>query len=238
MLACRCSWRSCVGCPRSEPTSPASPARVTAVTPAREIRVSPDIASGRGARLEVGELLQLAAAGDRAAWSTLVERYEGLLWGIARSHRLDEPSAADVVQTTWLRLVEHIDRLAQPRGACRLARGDRAQRVPAGAAPPVASGPDRRRPHARRLVPPVDEARLLARRARRRAVARVREAAGALPVAAAHARLDPAPSYEEIGAALGMAVGSIGPTRGRCLEHLRRAMATRRITTTPPGSYG
>jgi DNA-directed RNA polymerase specialized sigma24 family protein len=50
--------------------------------------------------------------------------------------------------------------------------------------------------------------------------------------------IEPAPSYDEIGAALDMAVGSIGPTRGRCLKTLRRALETRRITTTPPGSYG
>ena len=36
---------------------------------------------------------------------------------------------------------------------------------------------------------------------------------------------DPAPSYEEIGAALDMAIGSIGPTRMRALERLRREMA-------------
>ncbi|MGH9283589.1 MAG: RNA polymerase sigma factor, partial [Acidimicrobiales bacterium] len=33
---------------------------------------------------------------------------------------------------------------------------------------------------------------------------------------------DPPLTYEEIGATLDMPVGSIGPTRARCLEHLRR----------------
>jgi len=35
---------------------------------------------------------------------------------------------------------------------------------------------------------------------------------------------DPAPSYDEIGDRLGMSAGSIGPTRGRCLEKLRRIL--------------
>ena len=60
-------------------------------------------------------------------------------------------------------------------------------------------------------------------RAQRRAAARVREDRRALPGAAAAAgRARAAPSYEEIGAALGMPVGAIGPTRARCLDKLRR----------------
>ena len=35
---------------------------------------------------------------------------------------------------------------------------------------------------------------------------------------------DPPPTYEEVSQALGMPIGSIGPTRGRCLEHLRRRL--------------
>ncbi len=188
--------------------------------------------------MELGELLQLAATGDRTAWSTLVERYEGLLWGIARSHRLDESSASDVVQTTWLRLVEHVDGLRNPealagwlattaRNECLRVLRHQSRQVPTE---------DDRIPA--ETVPPVDEARLLAEERD----AELWRAFATLP-ARCQALLrmltvEPAPSYEEIGVALGMAVGSIGPSRGRCLETLRRAMKTRRITTTPPGSYG
>ena len=188
--------------------------------------------------MDVGELLQLAAAGDRGAWSTLVERYEGLLWGIARSHRLDQASASDVVQTTWLRLVEHVDRLRNPealagwlaataRNECLRALRHQARQVPTE---------DDRIPAD--SVPPVDEARLLAQERDAelwRAFAKIPARCQSLLRMLA---LDPVPSYEEIGAALGLAVGSIGPTRGRCLEALRRTLGTRRITTTPPGSYG
>ena len=48
---------------------------------------------------------------------------------------------------------------------------------------------------------------------------------------------DPAPSYEDVGAALGMPIGSIGPTRGRCLAGLRQALSGARISKPPRGSY-
>ena len=188
--------------------------------------------------MELGELLQLAAAGDRTAWSTIVARYESLLWGIARSYRLDESSAFDIVQTTWLRLVEHVGELRNPealsswlattaRNECLRVLRHQARHVPTE---------DDRMPV--EAVPPVDDARLLRRerdvelwRAFRMLSPRCQSLLRMLTV-------EPPPSYEEIGAALGMAVGSIGPTRGRCLDSLRRNLTIRRIKTTPPGSYG
>lgn len=41
--------------------------------------------------------------------------------------------------------------------------------------------------------------------------------------------LDPPPSYEEVSAALGMPIGSIGPTRGRCLRRLQQLLSEGRI---------
>ena len=63
---------------------------------------------------EVAELVRAAAEGDQAAWNGLVDRYNGLVWSVARSHRLSMADASDVVQTTWLRLVEHLGRLQDP----------------------------------------------------------------------------------------------------------------------------
>jgi RNA polymerase sigma factor (sigma-70 family) len=60
------------------------------------------------------ELVAAAAAGDQQAWDALVDRYASLLWSVARSYRLSAPDAADVVQTTWLRLVEHLGQIADP----------------------------------------------------------------------------------------------------------------------------
>src|SRR5581483_156008 len=55
-----------------------------------------------------------AAGGDEHAWRTIVERFTGLVWATARAHRLATADAADVAQTTWLRLVEHLDRIREP----------------------------------------------------------------------------------------------------------------------------
>lgn len=60
------------------------------------------------------ELLAAAANGDGDAWNSIVERFATLLWGVARAHRLDTSDAADVVQNTWLRLLDHLDRIENP----------------------------------------------------------------------------------------------------------------------------
>ena len=41
----------------------------------------------------------------------LVDQYGRLIWSITRDFKLVESDAADVVQTTWMRLIEHIDRI-------------------------------------------------------------------------------------------------------------------------------
>jgi RNA polymerase sigma factor (sigma-70 family) len=178
----------------------------------------------------VAALVAQAAAGDERAWEQLVEEFAGLVWATARAHHLGAADAADVVQTTWMRLVEHLDRLQEPakvgawlavtarRECLRVLRG-RARTRPMGDELPerVDDGPG------------VSEAVIARERdaALWAAVGRLGERDRAL------LRLlmaDPAPRYEEIGAALGMPIGSIGPTRARCLERLRREAARLGVT--------
>src|SRR4029077_8964893 len=59
-------------------------------------------------------LVRCAAEGDSDAWNQLVERFAGMVWAVARSYRLNASDAADVSQTPWLRLVQHLDRIEQP----------------------------------------------------------------------------------------------------------------------------
>ena len=66
--------------------------------------------------MDLRGVVRAATDGDREAWNTLVARYSGLIWGVARAHRLGDADAADVFQTTWLRLVEHLDSLRNPEG--------------------------------------------------------------------------------------------------------------------------
>src|SRR6516162_8406871 len=62
----------------------------------------------------IARLVRCAAGGDRQAWERLVDQFARLIWSITGEFRLAESDAADVAQTTWLRLLEHIDRIEYP----------------------------------------------------------------------------------------------------------------------------
>ena len=172
---------------------------------------------------DVAGLLRSAADGDRQAWERIVDQFSRLIWSITVEFRLVESDAADVAQTTWLRLLEHINRIENPdrlgswlavtaRNECLRTLAARKKVVlghdDAELTSVVARGPE------------VDE-RLLADE--RDQV--VREALTRLP--RRWQRLlemlmaDPPVPYVEISDKLGLPVGSIGPTRGRCLAQLR-----------------
>jgi RNA polymerase sigma factor (sigma-70 family) len=179
---------------------------------------------GSGVDPDTSQLAAAAARGDQRAWDLLVERYSSLLWSVARAHRLSVADAADVVQTSWLRLVEHLPQIRNRDGIgawlATTARREclRALRRAARSEPrdtvDVDASPD---------PGEIDAALLTAERD-----AALWSAFERLPARdQALLRLlvtDPAPSYEEIGAAFGMPVGSIGPTRARSLERLRREL--------------
>jgi len=179
---------------------------------------------------EVAELVRAAADGDRAAWDRLVDRYNGLVWSVARSHRLSTADASDVVQTSWLRLVEHLDRLQDP------------ERVGAWLATTARREALRALRHASRQIvteelPEVAvegqlDAGLLVRerdRALWQAFGGLSERCQALLRILVS---DPPPSYDEVSAALDMPIGSIGPTRARCLERLRGLAEGEGVTAT------
>jgi len=171
-------------------------------------------------------LVRAAADGDQAAWDALVKRFGGLVWSIARSHRLGTADAADVSQTAWLRLVENLGRIRDPeRVGAWLASTCRNECLRvirrSGRQVPTDIGADIDLEAEETAAPPVDAALLAGERDTElwRAFARISERCQVL------LRLlitDPPPSYEEVGEILDMPVGSIGPTRARCLEHLRR----------------
>lgn len=165
--------------------------------------------------------VRAAAAGECAAWSRLVDRFSGLVWSVARGHGLDPADAADVSQTTWLKLAEHVHRVREP------------DRLGAWLATTARHEALRTLRCAARQVP-VDydfdlvesdqedvEAGLL-RQERDASLWRAFQTLG--PPCQSLLRIlmaDPPPSYAEVSAALGMPVGSIGPCRARCLERLR-----------------
>src|ERR1700716_3960402 len=62
----------------------------------------------------VSALVAAAAGGDEGAWSELVDHFAGLVWSVIRGYRMSAADAADVSQTTWLRLAEHIHKVREP----------------------------------------------------------------------------------------------------------------------------
>ncbi len=190
--------------------------------------------AGRGPRegrvdpSEVASLVRRAATGDEPAWSALVEAFTGMVWAVASEFRLGHADTAEVVQVTWLRLVEHLDAIHQPeavggwlattarREALRVLRM-RAREELTGDEPPV------QRDVLREPVPdPADRAVAGERkrqlwRAYRRLPDNCRTLLHLLSVVVL--------PYAEVSSLLGMPVGSIGPTRARCLDRLRRLLA-------------
>ena len=161
---------------------------------------------------EVAELVRAAAEGDQAAWNGLVDRYNGLVWSVARSHRLATADASDVVQTTWLRLVEHLGRLQDP------------ERVGAWLATTARRECLRTLRHSARQVPTEElpeegDGRAAGRRVagRRSAIARCGRPSAGSPSAARRCCGSWSPirrrATTRSAAALDMPIGSIGPTR-------------------------
>src|SRR3982751_6789358 len=71
-------------------------------------------AMGSPEEVDTATVVALARAGDQEAWTALTDRFNHLLWTVARGMRLSHADAADAVQTTWLRLVENLDRVHRP----------------------------------------------------------------------------------------------------------------------------
>jgi RNA polymerase sigma factor (sigma-70 family) len=182
---------------------------------------------------ETGRLVKAAAAGDEMAWRSLVEEFSSLVWAIARGFRLSPADAGDVYQTVWLRLAEHLGRIQNPdqlgawlattarRESLRLVR-NRARSIPMDdAALSDLMRADEASPE--QAVLEAEQARLESERAKQlwRAFSELSaRCQQLLRVLMAKHR----PSYTEAAAALDVPVGSVGPTRARCLQQLRRLM--------------
>ncbi len=163
--------------------------------------------------------------GDPEGLDALVRTLTPVLWHVVRAYRLEREEAEDVVQTTWLSLVRRHDRITDPqavaswltttarREAWRVARAggrvtpvdteDLARRIP-------------EQQSAESEVVAADERHLLWR-----CVAALPERCQRLLRIVA---FEDRPDYKHLASEMNMPIGSIGPTRGRCLEKLRRLL--------------
>jgi RNA polymerase sigma factor (sigma-70 family) len=187
---------------------------------------------------DAAALLARARDGDQAAWNKLVEQYTGLMWSVARGYRLDTATAGDAIQTTWLRLVEHLDRIQDPerlggwlattvRRECLqvLRRNTRERIAPGGDAGLDAIDTEAEPLDAALLA---DERDAALWRAFRDIPDRCQRLLRVLIAT-------PPPSYEQVAAALDIPIGSIGPTRARCLARLRTLLEPTGLLDALPG---
>lgn len=189
-------------------------------------------------RTDVGALVQSAAGGDAAAWKAIVEGLGPLVWSVVRAHRLSDADAHEVCQTVWFRFAQNLGRIREPektgawlastarneclkvlRNARRLTLTDDPQlldRVSEDGTPEQslleAEDAAAQSERVRRLWQEFEELGDRCRQLLRVLIA------------------SPPPSYQEVSAALGIAVGSIGPLRQRCLRRLRARLEARGAT--------
>jgi RNA polymerase sigma factor (sigma-70 family) len=180
------------------------------------------------------DLVTRARGGDKQAWDALVERYAPLIWSICRRHGLDDADADDVGQSVWLHLVDQLDRIRDPAAlpgwlatttrrecgrAVRAARGP----YPAGYVMDAESIPDEQ-------LLTAEQELLIAEQH-----AALYQAFTDLPPCChrliALLTEDPPVPYAQISATIGIPLGSIGPTRRRCLNRLRRHPAIAALLT-------
>lgn len=177
------------------------------------------------AAVETAELVRRARCRDRDAWERLVDRYARLVWSVTRDYRVSESDASDVAQTTWLRLLEHMDNIdpakvgawltTTARRECLRVIALRTRTLLAYDEDGLAEVPGEE-PTAYDLLL-TDERAKDVRQAFRRLPDRwqqlLRLSMSSPPV-----------PYAEISRILDLPIGSIGPMRGRCLARLRTLM--------------
>lgn len=191
------------------------------------------------------ELLGAARKGDEEAWEQIIARYQSLINGISRRHRLAPDDAHDVSQFVWMQLVNHIDNLRDTRALpgwisattthrCYeiLRTGKRSVSVD-----PLATGlfdlikiTERKTESEGRCGVDDDLLRAEQRRAVREGLSELTDTQQELLLFLV---ADPPVPYSEISRRMNLPIGSIGPTRARLLKKLRKSMAVRQLFEDP-----
>jgi RNA polymerase sigma factor (sigma-70 family) len=167
------------------------------------------------------DIIDRCLRGEARAWDEFVDRYQRLVWSVARSYRLPAEDCDDVTQAVLVAALRHLADLRDPakaaswlitsahRESWRVARNRRRTVDLVGDFASVSEPDDRRATD------------LEAMHSMRAALDELGDPCRALLVAL-FSEVDP--HYPDLAKRLGMPVGSIGPTRGRCIEKLRARM--------------
>jgi RNA polymerase sigma factor (sigma-70 family) len=185
---------------------------------------------------ELASLVDRARAGERAAFVALVERCRPLVTRVARRYLANPADAEDVVQEVWLSLYEHLDRIHSPElvrsWLCRVTANaalrsqTRSSRVVLG--PDVGEGPSGENTEDQGLRRAAQDELTVAMG---EALGRLRPQDGRLM---ALLMTEDRPDYRLVSAMVDRPVGSIGPTRQRILERLRRDPAIANLRVSGP----
>lgn len=183
---------------------------------------------GDGEDLE--RLLVRCRRGDNAAWSRLVDRFQALVYSVARRYGLPDEDAADVFQTTFQSLVRSLDRIesgqALPRWLAVTASREslRIKRMKGRTVDFDSSGITLDEIVASEETDAEETSVAMDRGLRLREA--LAEVTGRCKQLLELLYMDEAP-YSEISEKMTMPVGAIGPTRGRCMEKLKTVLARR-----------
>jgi len=183
-------------------------------------------ASQRDRADRITALMSAARQGSDDAVGEMVTEFSPLLWHVARAAGLSTGDAEDVLQTVWTRLLEHLDEIRTPaalggwlvvtakREAWRVRAAERRQ-IPAET-DSFAELPDQG---------PGSEETVILDDQRRTLWAAIRQLSPRCQELLRIIAFVPQADYAAVAAKLGMRIGSIGPTRGRCLAKLRAVLA-------------
>jgi RNA polymerase sigma factor (sigma-70 family) len=174
----------------------------------------------------IAALVSAARQGSDDALGQIVTEFSPLLWHVGRAAGLSSSDVEDVLQTVWMRMLEHLDEIRTPtalagwlvvttrREAWRVRAAERKQ-LPADQES-FAELPDQG---------PGSEEQVMLNDQRRTLWAAIRRLSPRCQELLRIVAFVPRPDYAATAAELGMQIGSIGPTRGRCLAKLRALLA-------------
>lgn len=192
---------------------------------------------------DITELVEGARGGDQGCWSELVQRHQPIIDAVARRYRLGREDAADVSQTVWLQLTSHLDSIREPRalpGWVKVTAEREAYRMirvgrRTTSLEPIAGYYEGQTDGSElRFSSVLDDVDTDLLRSEERIA--VREGLATLKPNQRDLLLmlvaEPAVPYAQISTELGLPIGSIGPTRARCLRKLEAAPSVQALIST------